>query len=413
MKTLGAVLSVHGYPEDAYLQAAKTEFARTDVPLEQRRTHEKFLAQLTGTGKLTLDIVGHVGLPKGVALVVVQSFETGRVKLVTFTDGKPGRVLFAHISGTHIMPMTPAGKPFGMTWAEFAPDYEAWQGAGGQATVVITKRCLPDNLEWNAVTLHSAVRVGGSEPDFDDDDLMIELGVTERRITGVDAGENDDEDDVRDTAVMTAIHCELDALTAALTKVLGFNTSNARIAAVLSGAVKGSHDFWQPFPVVRQYYTARLRRQFLYVTHYDPSTVTFSDHVWTRSGSEKKPYPFPHLFRSLIHGLYEGGDQYAACLLVSVFHGHKLQRRQAAMLIALSLIHCSGYVASVAISDATKTKLVASIGSQIDDWCGDAAAKPIVLSHLVVQSVHEWTLRAAVDGRVHVQSMGVVAEPGP
>ena len=72
-------MSVHGYPEDVYLHAAKTEFARTDVPQEQRRTNDRFLTMLTGTGKLTLDIVGHVGLPKGVALAVVQSFETGRV----------------------------------------------------------------------------------------------------------------------------------------------------------------------------------------------------------------------------------------------------------------------------------------------------------------------------------------------
>ena len=161
VKTLGALLTVHGYSEDAYLHAARAEFARTDVLLEQQRANQKFLTQLTGTGKLTLDIVGHVGLPKGVALVVVQSFETGRVKLVIFTDGRPVRVLFAHISGTHIMPMTPADKPFGMTWAEFAPVYEAWQAGGGQVMVITTRRCLPDKLDGNAATLRAAVRVGG------------------------------------------------------------------------------------------------------------------------------------------------------------------------------------------------------------------------------------------------------------
>jgi hypothetical protein len=49
VKTLGALLSVHGYPEDVYLQAAKTEFARTDVPPEQRGTNERFLTMLTGS----------------------------------------------------------------------------------------------------------------------------------------------------------------------------------------------------------------------------------------------------------------------------------------------------------------------------------------------------------------------------
>jgi len=144
---LDAVLSVYGYPEDEYFLAAKAAFEETDVASEQRRVHEQFLTLLTGTGKLTLDIVGHIGLPAGVALVVVQSFDTGRVKMVIFTDGRPKRVVFAHISGTHIMPMTAASKPFGMTWADFAPAHEAWQAARGQVTVVITKRCLPDHLK--------------------------------------------------------------------------------------------------------------------------------------------------------------------------------------------------------------------------------------------------------------------------
>ena len=48
------------------------------------------------------------------------------------------------------------------------------------------------------------------------------------------------------------------------------------------------------------------------------------------------------------------------------------------------------------ISDATKAKLASSIGSQIEDWCGNTAAKPIVLSHLIVQSVNEWNQRPTV-----------------
>jgi len=392
VKTLGAVLSVHGYPEDAYLLAATTEFARTDVPQERQRTNAKFLSQLEGTGKLTLDIVGHVGLPKGVVLVVVQSFETGRVKLVLFTDGNPTQVLFAHISGTHIMPMTPAHKPFGMTWAEFAPVYEAWQVAGGQVAIILTKRCLPGNPADNTAALQPATRVGGADPDLDDEDLMIELGVaTPKALPGADRG-----DDAADIQLMESVNRELAALPTALRELLGLDTCDERVSAVFSGDLQDSRDFWLPFPILHQYYVSRLRRQQLYELQFDPATIPFQEYVWTKSGSEQRPFPLPTLYRSLIHGIYEGADQYASCLLLSVFQERKLQQRQAAVLIALSLCDCScdpRYATSVWVSDATKAKLASSIGSQLVDWCDNATAKPIVLSHLIVQSLHEWNQR--------------------
>jgi len=251
---------------------------------------------LTGTGKLTLDIVGHVGLPKGVALAVVQSFETGRVKLVIFTDGKPERVLFAHISGTHIMPMTPAGKPFGMTWAEFAPVHEAWQVAGGQVTMVITKRCLSDKPGGTAVTLHPADRMGSSDPDSDDAELTIELGVvTEKQTVCVVTDTGGIGDDEEDKVVMALIMSELETLMTEMAVKLGFNISIATIIALLRGTIPGSQEFWRPFPTIHQYYKARIRREELYATQFDPRTVRFGDHVWNRSGSKTTPYPFPHV----------------------------------------------------------------------------------------------------------------------
>ena len=208
--------------------------------------------------------------------------------------------------------------------------------------------------------------------------------------------DDDEQGDPADTALMVVIKTELKEFVVALDSVLGFGESYERIAAVLRGEVRGVQDFWQQFPIIHQYYKARLRREELYATHFDPATTRFAGHVWDRSGPLKAPYPFPYLFRSLVCGLHEAGEQYAACLLVSVFHRHKLQQRQAAMLIALSLCDCTGdprYDTPVWLSDATKRKLVVSLNSLVDGWCLDKAARPIVLSHLIAQSPSEWKTR--------------------
>jgi len=296
------------------------------------------------------------------------------------------------------MPMTPAGKPFGMTWAEFAPIHEAWQVAGGQVTVVITKRCLPDKPGGTTVTLHPADRVGSSDPDSDDEELTIELGAVAGNqavcVANDTGGIEDDEDD---KVVMALITSELEALVTALDAKLGFNISTTTIIAFLRGTIKGSQDFWHPFPTIHQYYKARIRQEELYATRFDPATVRFGDYVWNRSGSKTTPYPFPHLFRSLVYGLHEVEDEYAACLFVSVFH-HRLQQRQAAMIIGLSLCDCRGdprYDTAVWLSDATKQKLVASVNSLVESWCADKAAKPMVLSHLIAQSPVEWKARTS------------------
>ena len=76
----------------------------------------------------------------------------------------------------------------------------------------------------------------------------------------MDAGNDDGGDDAADTRLMTAITNELAALSAALRMLLGFDTCDARVSAVLRGDVKGSHDFWLPFPTLKQYYASRLRR---------------------------------------------------------------------------------------------------------------------------------------------------------
>ena len=122
---------------------------------------------------------------------------------------------------------------------------------------------------------------------------------------------------------------------------MGFDTCDERVSAILRGDVKGSQDFWLPLPILKQYYTTRLRRKQLYELQFDATTITFQEHVWSKGGSELRPFPFPTLYRSLIYGLYECADRYASCLLVSVFQDFKLQQRQAAVLIALSLADCT------------------------------------------------------------------------
>ena len=137
--------------------------------------------------------------------------------------------------------------------------------------------------------------------------MVIALGTTAANQV-VHVADGDEHDDPADTALMVVIKTELKEFVVALGSVLGFGKSYERIAAVLRGEVRGVKGFWQQFPIINQYYKARLRREELYATHFDPATTRFAEHVWDRSGPLKAPYPFPHLFRSLVYGLHEAGE---------------------------------------------------------------------------------------------------------
>ena len=105
LKTMGALLATHGYPEEMYCEAARSEFTKLDTPTDQQATYRMYAAQLAGTNKMTLDILRHVGLPAGLVLAIVQTFASGRLKLILYTDGSPRWVKFVHIEDTHIMPI--------------------------------------------------------------------------------------------------------------------------------------------------------------------------------------------------------------------------------------------------------------------------------------------------------------------
>ena len=388
LRTMGALLCVDGYCEEQYLHAARTEFQRTNVTPEQLATNQMYSQQLAGTGKMMLNIVGHVGLPAGVALVVIQSFDNGRVKMIIFTDGKPRRLVFAFIEGAHIMPMVPTTRPFGETWGGFAATHDAWKASGGQVQVEIVKRDLPELVRGAASSLITTDRVGGAGFSPEDEELRIELGGDRAMCVPYD-------DETAGAATLARITEQLNALVSTLSKAMGLDQSAPRLEAYLSGKLQAETDVWVWSPVVKQYYDARSRMARLYATHYDEHTISFGDFLWDRAGSAKRPYPIPHLLKSLVHGLHAVSGQYASGLLAAVIR-RLVTPEDAARLIAMTL--CEGDEHNypgppVYPSDDTKDKLAATLGSTMGVMSDHVLA--VVLTHVVAQSLPEWQQRLA------------------
>ena len=203
------------------------------------------------------------------------------------------------------------------------------------------------------------------------------------------------DDETAGAATLARITEQLNALVSTLSKAMGLDQSAPRLEAYLSGKLQAETDVWVWSPVVKQYYDARSRMARLYATHYDEHTISFGDFLWDRAGSVKRPYPTPHLLKSLVHGLHAASGQYASGLLAAVIR-RMVTPEDAARLIAMTL--CEGDEHNypgppVYPSDDTKDKLAATLGSTMGVMSDHVLA--VVLTHVVAQSLPEWQQRLA------------------
>ena len=125
-----------------------------------------------------------MGVPEGVALVILCSRPGVAAQLVVFTCGNPQVVEFAVISKKHIMPMAHVLTSFRpATWADFSGALESFKSHGGHVVIKHTSRALPmlTNVSFGHVAGSTrVVEVGCDDEEAEElKELMTrELGMT-------------------------------------------------------------------------------------------------------------------------------------------------------------------------------------------------------------------------------------------
>ena len=396
LSTLGALFQKYGYDTVTYLESAKQEFDRQGVV--DRPEYSAYATLLRSTDFLLLHMVVHMGVPDGVALVIVCSRPGVAPQLVVFTCGKPKVVEFAFISKKHIMPMAHALSPFRpTTWADFTGAIEPFKSHGGQVAIKHTSRKLPllVNVSLGQVTGSCEVgsneveEVGGSSDEEELNELMTrELGMID--LSPAERGECQE--------LMRNLQAEIQAFMTHLGAGLKLNAlASATVFKMLSIIRKLDDSVWTEYPLLLAYYVRRITLCGYAAQECDQQTLRFLDKLWERA---EGGYPFPHFFKSVVWQMLEGADgSVAVGLFRELAKGH-LSLQDAAVMVALNLhgnMHGEGEP-SPRVKQYLSEGLEKRYGSlesdcksvlQMNVWCGslDEYRERVECGHTVNQSL--------------------------
>ena len=271
LSTLGALFQKYGYGLLGYLESAQREFDRPGMT--DRPEYSAYAALLRSTGFLLLHMVVHMGVPEGVALVIVCSRPGVAAQLVVFTCGNPQVVEFAVISKKHIMPMAHVLTPFRpATWADFSGALESFKSHGGHVVIKHTSRAPP--MLANVSFGHVAGSTGVVEVGCDDEEAeeLKELMTRELGMTVL----NQEEEAACDE-LLSILVLEIQEFMTVLTQCSKGDVATATAWQLLDRISQLDDDVWGRCPSLLTYYARRLKLCGYTAQECDPGTVRFLD----------------------------------------------------------------------------------------------------------------------------------------